>query len=1847
MLTTASRLIREWFVDCKPRTPCRRSSTSAIVQQQHTELLEDRCLLSAGELDITFGDGGVTVTNVADSPVGWGVADTVVQPDGKILIVGTVASTTRDSQFNPSSPYSDGDNFDIVVARVLADGGANATSALDPSFGDNGILRLYVGPEYEAAGAIELLPDGKILIAGNTHGKASPTNYGIVIRLNTDGSRDSTFGDAHGVAWFADGPEWVTDMVVQSNGRIVVSGSDDSPFAGDDFELIAFTADGQPDLTFGTNGQVRTDVNNGTRNLPTQMRLLANDELLVVGTADWSSPGTAVVRYLNDGTLDTSFATDGVKHFVSDTMYDIVVMPDGRYLLGGGNGSAALMMMNSDGGLDSDFGNNGRVYHSLAAIGRRYSAIQKLHVLPDGRIQALLTTRDDYGYYYHAPSYASDVAYTYRTAVQLLSDGTLDSTFDGDGFKLLSDVSSKGSYGFLHGAEWLPDGKIVLPDQRWELSGIARFTETFDSDTTFNVDGDASFLARTLPSSDEAHGVTMLPSGQILVTGRSRGVEPRLGYGGWNIGGGALIERYDASGHLDTSFDAWLKEPYSGVGDGTVFPDLSGDPGRYEGGLIRDVVVRDDGTVFAPTLFDDRSRVYGVSIDEFGHAYYDWDRDVYDNTSDGAEIGGVVPLADGRIALAYRANGEGVVAIVREAGLADDTGVRYVEDLRWSTGDFIPSVIRISIDGHLLLTDGRRLEKYELNGNLLAEFEQLLPDQTFEIRDFSVQADGKIVVTGKLFAGTIDHIFAARWNTNGTVDTTFGVGGVTVSANQQPSEANAVVIQPNGRIVVFGNIGNALAAVAFTGAGLADETFGNHGTTQIVATDDALAHFGTALALQSDGGIVATGFITRDDGREDIVLLRLQGDNAVLTPTVTHVSPDTGRHDRDAVTNASQLTFHGTADAGQLVSVTVNGTAAGSVTATPDGTWSLDYSHVNPGEGTYDVVAVSSQFGQSSSPSEALSVIVDQTAPEPSVPEMRYDSQTPAGDNVIDLDSFYYGLRGFAELESSAYLYVNGQAVPANRSPGQYAWDIAPSKRYGSKQVGEWTIYDHINTVPFTFGKYAYATEVEDLAGNRSKRSDELVVWVVGAAGEPQISVTGNGVWSEDSVPPLVLTVDPEFHGTPELIWQGTATSGEDYVPSGLDFTQTNINTIDYHRDDTLYEPDESITVRRKHGDIRLSEDILITIQENDAPTLESIPDFTTVVGQAIAPVFVTVGNFAAGVDVPIEISVDNTTLFPAGSLVLSGAQSFRQLSITPSSGYLGTATITITAGHGNATVVESFVVTIQGSATTNTIVPLTDQSIVEDAFPIQIPITVLGINPGQVTVTAHAQNAALVAPAGLQVTGTEANRSLTITPTPDAFGTTLIALEAIDALGVRTLQTFSLDIAAVNDAPALQTTSDSLTLDEDTITALSTNNVPWIQVTDVDAGDVRVRLEAEHGDFLGSSYPYPSGVSVASSSNGWLEVTGPLEGANAYLSALRYVPDSNYHGPDMITVSAIDAAIFDVDYATSFISTSAISYGGSSYITGPPNGSDWYTNGNVTGLQTVSVGFDYPVFSDGAMISETKSGGFVQKVEAMDEAGNFTDVWAGVDPLTAPGELALTWPKTTFAVHGLRVTIDTDRPGYQGIDSIQLLGSHPQHPIATNDSVIAVTVTPINDAPKMTNLTNVYITSGFTGTRSFSLTDAESPVGDLQLQYTSSNDSLVPASGISFDTSGSTHKLIFSGTADTLGTSIVTVTATDPQGLSATVEFKVTVSPRSNYPSLTAPDTVATDEDVPISFMIGVEDERATSEQLEVWGKRISGPILGSIPVTGANAHGDGHAAGSSIRSGPHSGLRAQSTDR
>jgi uncharacterized delta-60 repeat protein len=133
-------------------------------------------------------------------------------------------------------------------------------------------------------------------------------------------------------------------------------------------------------------------------------------------------------------------------------------------------------------------------------------------------------------------------------------------------------------------------------------------------------------------------------------------------------------------------------------------------------------------------------------------------------------------------------------------------------------------------------------------------------------------ADGKIVVAGTTViqaiappGTTVSGFALARYNLNGTLDTTFGQHGrvATSFKNIGPgASVFGVAIQSNGDIVAAGQVGNvpttasSFALARYTPTGQLDTTFGTSGTTTLSFKDLA---FVAAVALQSNGKIVVSG----------------------------------------------------------------------------------------------------------------------------------------------------------------------------------------------------------------------------------------------------------------------------------------------------------------------------------------------------------------------------------------------------------------------------------------------------------------------------------------------------------------------------------------------------------------------------------------------------------------------------------------------------------------------------------------------------------------------------------------------------------------------------------------------------------------------------------------------------------------------------------------------------------------------------------------------------------------------------------------------------------------------------
>lgn len=210
-------------------------------------------------------------------------------------------------------------------------------------------------------------------------------------------------------------------------------------------------------------------------------------------------------------------------------------------------------------------------------------------------------------------------------------------------------------------------------------------------------------------------------------------------------------------------------------------------------------------------------------------------------------FGGVAHSADGDLDATFGADGK-VTTSFTTAGGANAVAVQSdgkIVAAGWVGGGF--GLARYNADGALDTTFGP-------GGTVTTAISQ---DGGDEVRGLALQPDGKIVAAGT--AGRLSFALA-RYNSDGTLDATFGTGGiVTTDLTSGFDIANGVVIQANGKIVAGGSAGTshpAFALARYEPDGTPDTSFGEGGT---VTTGFGIWGVARAIVLQPDRKIVAAG----------------------------------------------------------------------------------------------------------------------------------------------------------------------------------------------------------------------------------------------------------------------------------------------------------------------------------------------------------------------------------------------------------------------------------------------------------------------------------------------------------------------------------------------------------------------------------------------------------------------------------------------------------------------------------------------------------------------------------------------------------------------------------------------------------------------------------------------------------------------------------------------------------------------------------------------------------------------------------------------------------------------------
>ncbi|WP_085318153.1 methyl-accepting chemotaxis protein [Derxia lacustris] len=237
-----------------------------------------------GHVDTGFGSGGRVTLGAADAGF---VADAslLALADGGLLLaqLTPVAGgvTVRLQQ------------LDAAGAPLAGLGGGPTTV----DFGGIGSV---------GAGAVQA--DGKLLLAGAYYDAATGASAFVLARLNADGSLDSGFGSGgkRVLDVLENLDERQPGIALQADGKILLAGYGDGGQAAANSVVLRLNADGSLDSSFGDGGQVSFDWSWGD-NCAADVAVLADGRIVVAASGTYMDPGAFVLRLNADGSLDSQF----------------------------------------------------------------------------------------------------------------------------------------------------------------------------------------------------------------------------------------------------------------------------------------------------------------------------------------------------------------------------------------------------------------------------------------------------------------------------------------------------------------------------------------------------------------------------------------------------------------------------------------------------------------------------------------------------------------------------------------------------------------------------------------------------------------------------------------------------------------------------------------------------------------------------------------------------------------------------------------------------------------------------------------------------------------------------------------------------------------------------------------------------------------------------------------------------------------------------------------------------------------------------------------------------------------------------------------------------------------------------------------------------------------------------------------------------------------------------------------------------------------------------------------------------------------------------------------------------
>ncbi len=603
----------------------------------------------------------------------------------------------------------------------------------------------------------------------------------------------------------------VVSQFIQNDGKILIFGNIENREISETF-VLRLNADGSLDTSFDTDGKLELDQMEFAVKVLTQ-----SDGKIILGGNFEGNP--AFVRLLANGELDSTFGNNGLINETGTnydrSLNDFVIQSDGKILalsnFNSGSQDYRVLRYNTNGLADTSFGNNGSI---TTDIGN--TEFSKCIILqPDGKFLVGGTTL------------ISSIPNIFIARYN--SNGTLDNSFNSNGRRVFSYTLINNFFNL----DIQSDGKIVFVFSNYTSSvpriNVVRLNSNSSLDTTFATNG---IITNTAPN-NFGNGVKkfkILSDGEFLIVCN---ISPVIN---GNSNNNILIHRLNSNGSLDTTLNGngFLEYSYFSYDD--VASDFStiGNQVLISGNTEETLLLN---KIAISKINNNGS--FDSTFDTDGRLFYFFPKFAFDESTCS------VKQNDGKVILA---------------------GISHVN------GNEVLSACRYNIDGSIDTNFG---------SNGFFTYNNLFSDT---VKGIKVDSNGKIViVSGQTF------IKLLRLNSNGTVDTTFGTNGFANFNSSSFSSGNDLKILNDNSILVVGttttNTGQSLTTDFFLAKvdnnGNLVQSFGTNGSTTLSST----ANFDELLKVDtlSDGKIITIGTFQNTNGNADIVVFKCNANGSLDT----------------------------------------------------------------------------------------------------------------------------------------------------------------------------------------------------------------------------------------------------------------------------------------------------------------------------------------------------------------------------------------------------------------------------------------------------------------------------------------------------------------------------------------------------------------------------------------------------------------------------------------------------------------------------------------------------------------------------------------------------------------------------------------------------------------------------------------------------------------------------------------------------------------------------------------------------------------------------------------------------